>query len=64
MVRLLEIPLPEKDYVGLILNPRNDVIHAAEFPSKPLSNQVIGEVEELLKLYSPQRNEVESKTLD
>ena len=57
LVRLLGIALPEKDYVTLIVNPRNDVIHRADFPSKALSNQAITEVEELLRLFSPQLNQ-------
>ncbi len=54
LVRLLDINLPNKDYDRLIVNPRNDVIHKASFPSKDLASQVIKEVEELLYLFSPQ----------
>ncbi len=44
LIRLLSIPLPDKDYVDLILNPRNKVIHKAIFPGKILANQVLSEV--------------------
>ena len=54
LVRLLGISLPQKDYVSLVINPRNDVMHRANFPDRALANQVIAEVEELLKLFSPQ----------
>ena len=59
LVRLLEIDLPDKDYVSLVLNPRNDVIHRASFPDKQSANHVITEVEELLYLFSPQLYEDE-----
>jgi hypothetical protein len=54
LVRILGISLPEKDYVNLVINPRNDVIHRASFPDERLANQVISEVVELLQLFSPQ----------
>ena len=59
LVRLLEIDLPDKDYVALVMNPRNDVIHRASFPDQKLANKVIKEVEELLHLFSPQLYEDE-----
>lgn len=54
LVKLLGIALPNKDYESLINKPRNDVIHRGAFPDKKLANQVITEVEELLRLFSPQ----------
>lgn len=57
LTRLLGINLPEKDYLTLVINPRNNVIHRAAFPDKALANQVITEVEELLHLFSPQLHE-------
>ena len=54
LLRLLGVSLPSKSYKDLIVDPRNDVIHRADFPSKKLANQVIAEVEELLRLFSPQ----------
>ncbi len=57
LIRLLEINLPEKDYMMLVINPRNKVIHRASFPDKGMANQVITEVEELLYLFSPQLHE-------
>jgi hypothetical protein len=57
LVRLLGIALPQKDYDKLIVKPRNEVIHLADFPSNSLSNRVIAEVEELLRLLSPQLHE-------
>ena len=53
LARILGIPLPEKDYTKLILNPRNDVIHKNDFPEAKEANSFISEVEELLKLFSP-----------
>lgn len=63
LVRLLDISLPGKDYVSLVMNPRNDVIHRASFPNKQLANQVIIEVEELLHLLSPQLYEDEMQVI-
>lgn len=57
LVRLLEIDLPAKDYMTLIINPRNEVIHRASFPNIIIANQVIAEVEELLYMFSPQLHE-------
>jgi hypothetical protein len=54
LVRILGISLPKKDYERLVIQPRNDVVHQAAFPDKALTNQVIAEVEELLRLFSPQ----------
>jgi len=53
LVRLLGISLPEKDYEKLVIRPRNDVVHKGAFPDKMLANQVIAEVEKLLRLFSP-----------
>jgi hypothetical protein len=57
LIRMLGISLPERDYATLVVNPRNDVVHRAEFPNKALANQVITEVKELLQLFSPQIHE-------
>ncbi|WP_338462132.1 hypothetical protein VZH09_01095 [Synechococcus elongatus IITB7] len=54
LAKLLEIPLPNKNYYELILNPRNDVIHRATSPDKNLTDKVIFEVEEILYSISPQ----------
>jgi hypothetical protein len=53
LARMIGISFPQKDYVALVINPRNDVIHRAGFPSEAMANQVISEVEELLRLFSP-----------
>lgn len=53
LARILGISFPPKDYVSLVINPRNEVIHRAGFPDKTLANRVIEEVEELLQLFSP-----------
>ncbi len=53
LARLLSIPLPSKDYEKLIVEPRNDVVHKAGFPNEKLAHQVIAEVEEVLRLFSP-----------
>lgn len=53
LIRMLEIGLPDKDYMELIQTPRNRVVHKANFPDARLANQVISEVEELLELFSP-----------
>jgi len=63
LLRLLEIPLPDKDYTRLIVKPRNCVVHRADFPSKPLANQVIAELEDLLRLFSPQLHEATGEDL-
>jgi len=57
LIRLLSIPLPGKDYVELILRPRNDVVHKAILPDRKLANQVISEVGELLRAFSPTINQ-------
>jgi len=47
LIRLLGVPLPNKDYETLVNKPRNDVVHRGYFPDQALANQVIAEVEEL-----------------
>lgn len=64
LVRLLSIPLPDKDYVKLIINPRNDVIHQADFPGEDLADQIISEVNQLLRLLSPQLHQGEDEGED
>lgn len=54
LARMLDIDIPEKDYVKLIMNPRNDVVHRALFPSKKLTNKFLTEVENLLNTLTPQ----------
>jgi hypothetical protein len=53
LARLLSIPLPPKDYEALVIGPRNDVVHKAGFPDEKIVHQVITEVEEVLRLFSP-----------
>lgn len=53
LIRLLDILLPDKDYETLILNPRNDVVHQPIMPEKRIADQVITEVEQLLRAFSP-----------
>ena len=53
LIRLLDIQIPDKNYTELILYPRNQVIHKAIYPDAKLANQVIREVEEILKRFSP-----------
>jgi hypothetical protein len=53
LVRVLGIQLPNKDYEKLVMEPRNDVVHKADFPARQIVNQYITEVEELLRLFSP-----------
>ena len=60
LVRLLSIPFPEKDYKSLIVDPRNYVVHKADFPGERLTDQVIAEVEQLLRLFSPQLHQDEN----
>jgi hypothetical protein len=64
LVRLLSIPFPEKDYQNLIINPRNEVIHKPQFPSDGLAHQVISEVDQLLRLFSPQIHQDETPQTD
>lgn len=60
LVRLLSIPFPDKNYKRLIVDPRNDVAHEADFPGETLAVQVIAEVEQLLRVFSPQLNQEEN----
>lgn len=53
LARVLGIQLPDKDYKRLVMEPRNDVVHKAHFPTRPIVNQYITEVEEILRLFSP-----------
>ena len=53
LARIVGIPLPDKDYTKLVMNPRNDVVHKSGFPDEKLARQVILEVEEILLLFSP-----------
>lgn len=53
LIRILGISFPDKDYNRLILTPRNQVTHKAFFPDTGTTNQLISEVEELLRLFSP-----------
>lgn len=53
LVKKLGISLPNKNYEDLINNPRNEVIHDGSFSDRKLVNQVIGEVVEILQLFSP-----------
>lgn len=53
LARVLGIPLPDKDYKGLLIEPRNEVIHKADFPTRDMANQVINDVKEILDLFSP-----------
>lgn len=53
LARIVNLPLPNKDYEKLIVGPRNEVMHRAEFPSRKTTDKLIAEVEELLRLFSP-----------
>lgn len=55
LVRVLGIQLPntEKHYRTCVIEPRNDVVHKADFPARQIVNQFIREVEEILRLFSP-----------
>jgi len=53
LITLLEIDIPDKNYEELIIKPRNDVVHRGYYPSRQLSNQVVSEVEKLLRILSP-----------
>ena len=57
LIKLLGVPLPDKDYDKLVNKPRNDVVHRGAFPDRTLANQVVTEVESLLHLFSPQLNQ-------
>jgi len=64
LVKVLEIQFPDKDkkYVDLIVNPRNEVIHTGQSPAEPLVNQVITEVERLVRWFSPQVHQDENRS--
>jgi len=57
LIKLLGVALPNKDYEVLVNKPRNDVVHRGAFPNKALANQVVTEVEGLLRLFSPKINQ-------
>jgi len=57
LARTVGIPLPDKDYKKLVMEPRNNVVHKAGFPDRKLAQQVISDVDELLKLFSPKIHE-------
>ena len=57
LAKTVGIPLPDKDYKKLVMEPRNNVVHKAGFPDENLARQVISEVEEVLQLLSPMINE-------
>lgn len=53
LLRILSIEFPDKDYLNLIVNPRNIALHRGDFLGETLADQVINEVEQLLQLFSP-----------
>lgn len=55
LVRLLGIQLPntEQHYRTFVIEPRNNVVHKAEFPLRPTADRFITEVEGILRLFSP-----------
>lgn len=59
LVNVLGISLPrsKNDYEKLVSNPRNDVIHKADFANKAIAYQVIDTFEEILKKCSPKYHE-------
>ena len=57
LLRIMGITLPNKDYEALVVGPRNDVVHKAGFPDERLAHQVICEVEDILRLFSPKIHE-------
>ena len=59
LIRILGIEIPDKDYNSLIINPRNDVVHRANYPNRQTANLFIKEVEGLIKLFTPQIHENE-----
>jgi len=53
LARLIGVDFPDKDYKSLILEPRNNVVHRASFPTKAETYTYIREIELLFKLLSP-----------
>lgn len=54
LVRILGIVIPDKDYKTIIINPRNDVVHRASYPGRRTAELFMSEVENLIKLLTPQ----------
>lgn len=57
LIRTLGLPLPEKDYAKLIIEPRNAVIHKANTPDHGIAYRHLIEAAELLQLFSPTLSE-------
>jgi hypothetical protein len=53
LARLLDIDLPDRDYLKYLIDPRNEVIDKADFPKEGKTAEVIKLVEELLMKFSP-----------
>lgn len=53
LARLIGIQLPPKDYKKTVIEPRNNVVHRANFSSRAEALMVVAAVEELLTLFSP-----------
>jgi hypothetical protein len=51
LARILGVP--QKDYRKLVMEPRNEVVHKADFPTQQIVHQYIKEVEEIVRLFSP-----------
>lgn len=62
LMRLLNINIPDKNYPKLTIETRNKVVHRVVFPEAALAIKVITEVEEILKLFSPQIYQSVTKT--
>jgi hypothetical protein len=53
LARLIGIQLPATDYKSILIEPRNNVVHRANFSDKAEALKVVAAVEELLTLFSP-----------
>jgi hypothetical protein len=53
LARMVGVSLPEIDYKTLLINPRNYVIHKADFASEDIAMAAVKAVDELLALLVP-----------
>lgn len=53
LARLIGIQLPDRDYKSILIDPRNNVVHRANFSDEREALKVVAAVEELLTLFSP-----------
>ena len=53
LARMIGVPFPVGDYKALLIDPRNHVIHRADFADEISAFEAVKAVDELLTLLSP-----------